>query len=173
VGVFSTGWQQEGYPASKSLHHYHHGMYFLSTPLPSLPSPFLSEKDMVGWCYGGCMDYGERESIQVHLEGWPLNWRMCMCNYVWFMWTCPWYWLVLLKSWKPFFSCRCYQCHSEASFAVSQLLSWIRPCWRWRHGTYIYIFHWRIAVSITDWSWSSILFPCWWNWWVTPVTVCV
>jgi len=27
-----------------------HGMYFLSTPLPSLLSLLLSEKDMVGWC---------------------------------------------------------------------------------------------------------------------------
>jgi len=33
------------------IRHWH----FPSTPLPSLPSLLLSERDMVGWCYTGCV----------------------------------------------------------------------------------------------------------------------
>jgi len=46
-----------------------HGMYFPSTPLPSLLSLLLSEKDMVGR-YRGCMKrQGELVLTRVHLEG--------------------------------------------------------------------------------------------------------
>jgi len=57
-GYFSTGWRQEGHPASKSLHQLSRQMYTFPPliRLPSPPSVILSEKDVVG-----CM---ERERVK-------------------------------------------------------------------------------------------------------------
>ena len=62
--------------------HYPSWNYFSFTPLPSLPSSLLSQKDVVGRFKP---DYGVGESsgnflIQVSLEGWPCVYFVCFEN---------------------------------------------------------------------------------------------
>jgi len=67
VDVRSTGWQQEGQLATKSLHQLPPHKITPSSPLPLLPSLFLfflSEKDMVGCNQLTCFFQATEESFQ-------------------------------------------------------------------------------------------------------------